>query len=107
MLRRAGHHVEEVASASAALRLLKNCEFDLVITEVLFTLYGVDVAIKIRQMCPEVPIIRTEYMPPVGADASLKEPVPFIFQPVTSEKLLALVHCMLTKRWPLMRSQWR
>jgi hypothetical protein len=36
MLRRAGHHVEEVGSASEALRLLKSNKFDLLPLEIKF-----------------------------------------------------------------------
>ena len=95
MLRRAGHHVEQAGCASEAFGLLRNHKFDLVITEVLPTIDGVDLATKIRQRRPELPIIRTGYMPPVGADATLKEPAGFVFQSVDAKELLAMVHRML------------
>jgi DNA-binding NtrC family response regulator len=56
---------------------------------------GVDVAASIRRMRPHIPLILTGYMPPVGADAILQQPLGFVFQPVDPPELLLNVRRLL------------
>ena len=92
ILRNAGYEVQEADNGPDAFSLLNKHHFDLVITDVLLPAFdGVDVASKVRLAWPDMPIIFTGYMPPIGADAILKQPLGFVFQPINRLELLSSV----------------
>jgi CheY-like chemotaxis protein len=96
ILRNAGYRVEEAGDGVEALRLLNVHQFELIIVDVLMPMFaGVDVAASIRRTRPHIPLILTGYMPPVGADAILQQPLGFVFQPVDPPELLLNVRRLL------------
>lgn len=96
ILRNAGYQVKEADDGLEALRLLNMDRFDLIIVDVLMPMFaGVDVAASIRRTRPHIPVILTGYMPPVGADAILNQPLAFVFQPVDPPELLLSVRRLL------------
>ena len=99
ILRTAGYHVEEASCGAEALVLFAAKGFDLVITDVLLpTIGGVDVAARIRCVKPDIPIILTGFLPPIHADAILRQPICFVFQPIDQHELLLSVDRLLPQR---------
>ena len=96
ILRNAGYRVEEAGDGAEALRRLYVDQVELIIVDVFMPMFaGVDVAASIRRTRPHIPLILTGYMPPVGADAILQQPLGFVFQPVDPPELLLNVRRLL------------
>jgi CheY-like chemotaxis protein len=92
ILRSAGYQVQEAEDGTQAFWLLSKHRFDLVVTDVFMPVFdGLLVAARIRIAWPDMPIIFTGYMPPVGADAVLRQPLGFVLEPIDPAELLATV----------------
>jgi DNA-binding NtrC family response regulator len=86
MLNTMGFHVEVVDRARKALERLESvaADIDLLLTDVVMpdTLNGVDLAVRVRQRFPKLPIILTSgyndaVTPNSGAFPMLRKPVPY------------------------------
>ena len=98
ILRSNGHEVMEAVDGQEALELLKQYDFDLVITDLAMPkVTGFGLVAEMQLKWPDIPIILiTAYLSPAASRALLRENVEFLPKPVDSNELIARVERLAT-----------